>query len=110
MAKENSNSLAKARARSTSTAAAVFLFPALALIAFYMIYPVIDTFVTSGYKWNGISADKVFIGLDNWKTLLSDKSFWSAFTHNLIVMVFSIALQIPIGLALATFLDAEKEV
>ena len=35
--------LAKARAKSTAIAATVFLIPALALIAIYMIYPVIDT-------------------------------------------------------------------
>lgn len=102
----SNNNLAKARSKSTAIAATIFLAPALFLICFYMIYPVIDTFVTSGYKWNGISADKTWIGLENWKTLMADKKFWSAFSHNLIVMVFSIALQIPIGMALATFLDA----
>lgn len=90
----------------TNIAAAVFLFPAIAAILYYMIYPVIDTFWTSQYAWNGISPDKQFIAFDNWAKLVSDKSFWSAFTNNIIVMVFSILLQIPIGLMLATFLDA----
>ena len=67
---------------------------------------IIDTFIISGYKWNGISADKVFVGLENWKTLLHDEMFWKSFKHNLIVMVFSIVLQIPLGMLLATFLDA----
>ena len=101
-----SNSLAKARAKSTAFAATVFLLPALLLIVIFMIYPVIDTFVTSTYKWNGISADKIFVGFDNWKTLFKDTNFWNSFIHNVIVMIFSILLQIPIGLLLATFLDA----
>ena len=100
------NDLAKARAKSTGIAATVFLAPALILICVYMIYPVIDTFITSGYKWNGISSDKVFIGLDNWKALLTDETFWASFGHNVVVMIFSIMLQIPIGLLLSTFLDA----
>ncbi|MBP5594905.1 MAG: sugar ABC transporter permease [Pseudobutyrivibrio sp.] len=98
--------LAQAKAKSTAIAATVFLFPALLLIGIFIVYPVIDTFVISGYKWNGISADKVFVGLDNWKTLLHDEMFWKSFQHNLIVMVFSIVLQIPLGMLLATFLDA----
>ncbi len=106
MPTSKTNSLAKARAKSTGIAATVFLAPALLLIVIYMVYPVIDTFVTSTYKWNGISADKLFIGLDNWKTLLHDESFWSSFMHNVVVMIFSILLQIPLGLLLATFLDA----
>ncbi len=71
-----------------------------------MLYPVIDTFIISGYEWNGISADKISVGLNNWKTLVQDSTFWSSFWHNIIVMVFSILLQIPIGVLLATFLDA----
>ena len=103
---DKSISLAKARAKSTAFAATVFLLPALLLIVIFMIYPVIDTFVTSTYKWNGISADKIFVGFDNWKTLFKDTNFWNSFIHNVIVMIFSILLQIPIGLLLATFLDA----
>jgi raffinose/stachyose/melibiose transport system permease protein len=104
--KNNNMGLAQAKAKSTAIAATVFLFPALLLIGIFIVYPVIDTFVISGYKWNGISADKVFVGLENWKTLLHDEMFWKSFKHNLIVMVFSIVLQIPLGMLLATFLDA----
>ncbi len=100
------NQLARVESRNTAVAAAVFLIPAIALIIVYMIYPIIDTFLTSQYSWNGISTDKLFIGLDNWKTLLHDQYFWAAFKHNVIVMIFSILLQIPIGMLLATFLDA----
>ena len=85
---DKSNSLAKARAKSTAFAATVFLLPALLLIVIFMIYPVIDTFVTSTYKWNGISADKIFVGFDNWKTLFKDTNFWNSFIHNVIVMIF----------------------
>lgn len=107
MAQNNKkNGLAQARSRSTAIAASVFLLPALALIAIYMVYPVIDTFAISAYSWNGISSNRIFIGMQNWMTLISDKSFWSAFIHNIVVMVLSIMLQIPIGMLLATFLDA----
>ena len=106
MGKKTGRILPETSQKGTALAATVFLAPALILIALYMIYPVIDTFVTSQYQWNGISADKLFIGLDNWKTLLQDSKFWDSFLHNLIVMIFSILLQIPIGLMLATFLDS----
>lgn len=106
MRKDNRISLVQAKARSTARAATVFLIPALLLITIFIIYPVIDTFVISGYKWNGISAERFFVGFENWKTLIHDEMFWKSFKHNLIVMVFSILLQIPLGMLLATFLDA----
>ena len=79
--------------------------PVTILLLVFILYPIIDTFITSGYQWNGISSAKKLIGFENWKTLLADKSFWIAFRNNLVIMVLSIVIQIPIGLALATFLD-----
>ena len=93
------------RQRNTRKVAALFLAPVTILMVVFVLYPIIDTFITSGYQWNGISSAKKFIGLDNWATLLADKSFWIAFKNNLVIMVLSIVIQIPLGLALATFLD-----
>ena len=106
MKNDNKVGLAQARAKSIAVAATVFLLPARLLITIFIIYPVIDTFVISGYKWNGISSDRIFAGMENWNALIHDEMFWKSFRHNLIVMVFSIVLQIPIGMLLATFLDA----
>ena len=103
---QKTNQLARVEFKSTAIAATVFLIPAIVLIIVYMVYPIIDTFLTSRFSWNGISTEKVAIGMENWKTLIHDSKFWSAFGHNVIVMVFSILLQIPIGMLLATFLDA----
>lgn len=97
--------MAKRNQRETAIAAAVFLAPALLVIAVYIIYPIIQSFITSTYEWNGYSASKTFIGLANWVTLVKDTAFWSAFKNNILVMVLSIVIQMPIGLALATFLN-----
>ncbi len=99
------SSMSLRRRKETAVAAAIFLIPALLVIAVYIIYPIIQSFITSGYEWNGYSSSKSFIGLKNWAELLTDKVFWNAFKNNLLVMVLSIVIQMPIGLALATFLD-----
>ena len=103
----SAHSLAHTRLRTTRIAATIFLFPALALIVLYVIYPIIDTFYLSTFSWNGLNHDLMkSVGLENWKTALHDAIFWKSFGHNLIVMVLSILLQLPIGFLLATFLDA----
>lgn len=102
---KKSISLAEKRRRDTRTAALVFLLPVALLLVVYVFYPIVSTFITSLYKWNGISADKTMIGLENWVDLVQDSNFWTAFKNNLVVMVLSICIQIPIGLALATFID-----
>ena len=103
--KEKSNSLLAIRQRNTRRVAALFLAPVTILMVVYVFYPIVDTFITSGYQWNGISANKTFIGLQNWIKLVQDVKFWTAFKNNVIIMVLSIVIQIPLGLALATFLD-----
>ncbi len=102
----NDVSLVHSRQKSTRIAATVFLAPVMLLMMIYIIYPIFSTFETSLYEWNGISANKTFIGLQNWKDLIADDAFWKAFINNIILMVCSICLQMPIAIALATFLDA----
>lgn len=105
--KNNRNqSLFKQKEKSTRIAATIFLTPVILIMLVYIIYPILSTFSTSLYDWNGISTSKVFIGFNNWKKLVADISFWTAFKNNITIMVCSILIQIPIGLALATFMDA----
>jgi raffinose/stachyose/melibiose transport system permease protein len=99
-------SLLSNRQKSTQIAATVFLTPVILLMMIYIIYPIFSTFEISLNEWNGISANKAFIGFENWKTLINDNSFWKAFVNNIILMVCSILLQMPMAIALATFLDA----
>lgn len=102
---KNKNSLAANNRKSVAVTAVIFLLPVILFLAVYVLYPIIDTFVISTYKWNGISANRDFVGLKNWKRLLADAKFWTAFWHNIIIMVVSVVIQIPLGLALATFLN-----
>lgn len=104
--KQQGKSLLKQRQRSIRQAAIVFLAPVILIMLITIVYPIFSTFQTSLYDWNGISADRTFIGLKNWKTLIQDTTFWAAFLNNIIIMICSIAIQIPLGIALATFLDA----
>jgi raffinose/stachyose/melibiose transport system permease protein len=102
------SSLAARKQSTMSKVAAVFLAPALIVMAIYIIYPIISTFISSFTSWNGISSDKTFNGLYNWNKLVHDQKFWQAFLNNIKVMVLSLIIQQPIGFLLATFLDGKS--
>ena len=53
---EKGISLVQLRQRKTRQTAALFLAPVIILLVVFIAYPIIDTFITSGYQWNGISA------------------------------------------------------
>ena len=103
---EKGISLVQLRQRKTRQTAALFLAPVIILLVVFIAYPIIDTFITSGYQWNGISADKKMVGLANWaKTDQRYKNSGQHLKNNVIIMILSIIIQIPLGLAMATFLD-----
>ena len=102
---QSTNILARKREREIRKVSAVFLLPALIFIAVFVIYPIADSFATSLFEWNGITAGKKFIAGTNWRELITDMTFWKAFRNNVVVMVLSIVIQMPIGMAIATFLD-----
>ncbi|MGI9254932.1 MAG: carbohydrate ABC transporter permease [Thermomicrobiales bacterium] len=84
----------------------LFLLPALAIYGVFVLYPIVQSIRYSLYEWSGISPGFDFVGLENYRTLLGDKVFWQALKNNLILVVASIAIQLPIGLALAMLLEA----
>jgi raffinose/stachyose/melibiose transport system permease protein len=98
-------SLKKIRQRSTNLTAIVFLAPTLAVLVVFIAYPIVDSFILSTVKWNGISPNREFLGAANWIALLKDKFFWAAFRNNVVVMFISLATQGVLAMALATFLD-----
>lgn len=101
----NKVSLKKKREKSVRNASIIFLLPALLFLVIFIAYPILYSFKTSFYNWNGITVGKTFIAFENWKELILDSTFRKAFFNNIIIMILSIVIQLPVGMALATFLD-----
>ena len=82
----------------------MFLFPGLAIYLVFVFYPILETIHTSFYQWDGFSSNWTFIGLENYRNLLSDGQFFKALSHNLIFLIFYCLIPILIGLILASLL------
>lgn len=59
-----------------------FLAPALIIYTVFVLYPYVNAFYLSLTSWSGTSADRPFIGLDNFRNLLTDGRFLSALGTN----------------------------
>lgn len=80
------------------------LAPALAIYLLFAVYPMFDVVVMSFSKWNGLTPDAPFVGLDNYRFVLtSDPVFWGAFVNTLWWTILSLIIPnlISFGLALA---------
>jgi raffinose/stachyose/melibiose transport system permease protein len=82
-----------------------FVTPALALFALFVVWPIITAVQLSVYRWKGFGPLVDFVGLRNYVTVLADDVFVDSIVHNLIIVGGSIALQLPLGLAIALLLN-----
>lgn len=82
----------------------LYLAPGLAIYLVFVFYPILETVRTSFFRWDGFSQNRVFIGLENYRSLLNDSQFLVALSHNLIFILFYSILPIIVGLFLASLL------
>src|SRR4029079_15870200 len=83
----------------------LFLLPALILYAVFVLLPVLQAMQYSLYKWNCLAALNDFVGLQNYATAFGSKTFMTSVGNNLLIVVLSLAIQIPFSLALAVLLN-----
>ncbi len=83
----------------------LFLLPALALYGTFVLFPIIQAARYSLYDWNGLEPLDQFVGLANFERALSDPIFLGAVSHNTIIVILSLVLQIPFALGLALMLN-----
>ena len=91
--------------RSKSLTIALFLAPALVLYAVFVLFPIVQAAHFSLYKWNGLTPLTDFVGLKNYQVALGTGGFQNAFGNNMLIVVLSLAIQIPFSLALAVMLN-----
>jgi len=86
------------------TAILLFLPPALMLFSLFVVLPVGEAAWYSGFNWNGFGTPRNWIGFDNYRFVFDNKAFGTAFRNNLLIIVVSLLVQLPLALALALIL------
>ena len=86
----------------------VFLLPATIIYTIFMVYPLLDSMRLS--LFTNSDGSEVFVGLQNYVTLLTDElwspRFWGALQHNAVFFVIHMVVQNSIGLLLAALLTS----
>jgi raffinose/stachyose/melibiose transport system permease protein len=83
------------------TAAFGFLIIPLIFFTVFVIAPVFQAGYFSVFKWNGLGPLTDLIGMKNFSDILADPIFYRALTNNLLIIFFSIVIELPIALALS---------
>ncbi|NBE93366.1 sugar ABC transporter permease [Nonomuraea sp. KC401] len=95
-----------ARRRGRWVTIALFLLPALVLFLLLVVAPMVVAVYSSAFKWNGFGGLPTdFIGIDNFTRLFGSEIFAQDLWHLLVLVVFSICVQLPFSLAIAMLLN-----
>ena len=97
-----------ARGRAGGDALAVillFLPPALLLFTLFVALPVSEAAWYSVYNWNGYGSPTQFIGWRNYELLFANNAFRIALTNNVLIILVSLAVQLPLAMAMALLLS-----
>jgi len=79
----------------------LFLLPAFILFLLFIIYPIFRAVYFSLFNWNGMGPATDFIGLNNFKQILTDQVFMKAIGNCLLIALLSLTIQLPLALMLA---------
>lgn len=84
----------------------LLLLPGIIVLAMFTLYPIIKLFIMSFMKWDfGSILSQEFIGLENYKEVLSDEFFRISFENTLLYTLVTVPGQMIIGLFVAMLLN-----
>lgn len=85
----------------------LFMLPAFLLFTLVLFIPIVQSVYYSFCDYKGMTAP-VFVGLKNYKALLSDKTFKIALKNSMFFLIFSCVSQLILGLVYAALLTNIK--
>lgn len=84
-----------------------FVLPAVIIFSVFYIYPFFEIFNLSLHEWNGISPQRDFVGIGNFKDVFADKVWWGAMGHAGYITLIALTFQNALAFALALACDRE---
>lgn len=84
------------------------LLPAFLLFSVFMILPTLNVFWMSTLKWGGLSANKTFVGLNNFAILAKDLKFIQALQNTIFLIAIVTVITMVVAILFASILVREK--
>ena len=84
-----------------------FIIPAVSIFSIFYVFPFFYIFLLSLHRWNGISPDMAYVGLENFKELMRDKVWWQSMLNAGYITLIALTFQNMLAFALALACDRE---
>jgi sn-glycerol 3-phosphate transport system permease protein len=83
----------------------LLVLPAMVLLCAFTYYPTIATLVDSFFSTPKPNRPSVWVGLDNYRAMIDDPTFWQALLNNVWFALATIPLSIGLALAMAMWVN-----
>ena len=84
----------------------ILLLPGLLIFGIFTVYPIAKLFLMSFFEWDfGSMFDQQFIGLENYREVLSDEYFRTSFVNTLLYTLVTVPGQMVLGFLVAFLLN-----
>jgi len=83
----------------------LFMLPNLVLAAMFTFYPTVMSWYFAFLDWSGFTSDREWVGLENFRELLSDRFFWDAYQRSFMFMLIAVPIQVVLALVVALILN-----
>jgi ABC-type sugar transport system permease subunit len=84
----------------------LYVLPALLLYSVFMLYPLIQLFMLSFQRFS-LGGSNEWVGLANYRSVLSDPVFWQAAQNTLVYGAVGITVPVVLGLVIAAMLNVD---
>ncbi|MBM3524229.1 MAG: sugar ABC transporter permease [Alphaproteobacteria bacterium] len=84
--------------------AVLALIPTFAIFAWVRLHPIGEILWLSLHRWNLLSRNRPFVGLDNFRELARDQQFLDALANTTAIAVGTLAITLPLGIVLAALI------
>jgi multiple sugar transport system permease protein len=83
----------------------ICLLPSLAVIAVFVVFPIVFSLYLSFHKWAILTPEKPFVGLANYARMLASPEFWECLRNTFLYTAGVVPLGAAASLGLALLLD-----
>lgn len=85
----------------------LFVLPLMLFIAVFTYIPIVTSVDLSFRQWDFMSADKPFVGFDNYRVLFRSDAFWNSLWVTTVFAVISVPIRLGLALWFASALTRE---
>lgn len=85
-----------------------WLAPLVAMLVVFTIYPLFYNIWLSFHEYAPFKRRLVYVGTENWSTLVNDPRFWEALSVTFTYFFVLLAIQVVLGMIIALLLDSDE--